>query len=364
MSYWLPRLPQEDVSAALDRCTVVLPRPGDGWYAAPGGSSGPDGFPWGDLTAKGATAMHSAGQGLVHSEQRPRGAARAFKDDTILRPARRSLKDVTVRSLNLQRNIMSAQGLVAGAQQALQDGSSQRQWPVEVLLQQSEDLVAQVSPATADYPGLVGERGVQLKEMMQPMTVQLLEVARSLGSHGAELASLATEDNFEQACDVLACLEAEGLVEPLGRAMTEKVSALSRFRFLRWVAPIHAGGSEAAKLVVGPLLQELFRACDRAGESPAEPDRPVPLVIYVSHAEAIATTLASLGMVGADRTSARWEKLTWPSFGSSLEIALVTDEAGELFLQLIHDGEVYVPGLGRDIIPYALVKERFPALND
>eukprot|EP00435_Cladocopium_sp_Y103_P048785 s451_g14.t1 len=29
---WLQQLPSSEVSKALDRCTVVLPRPGDGWH--------------------------------------------------------------------------------------------------------------------------------------------------------------------------------------------------------------------------------------------------------------------------------------------------------------------------------------------
>ena len=64
-------------------------------------------------------------------------------------------------------------------------------------------------------------------------------------------------------------------------------------------------------------------------------------------------------MVGADRASSRWAELTWPGFGSTLEIVLLKDDAGDPFLQLIHDGEVYVPGLGRAILPYDMFRERF-----
>merc|ERR1719162_1091198 len=113
--------------------------------------------------------------------------------------------------------------------------------------------------------------------------------------------------------------------------MMEKVSALKRFQFSRWVAPIHVGGAEAAVRVVGPLLDELFRACEAAADDPAEPDEPVPLMLYVLNAEALMCALASLGLAGADRTSTRWEKLTWPKFGSSLELVLVKDNCGDLF---------------------------------
>eukprot|EP00434_Breviolum_minutum_P012663 symbB.v1.2.011162.t1/scaffold705.1/size174302/9 len=36
---WLDMLPTPEESRAMDRCTVVLPRPGDGWYAPPSSGS-------------------------------------------------------------------------------------------------------------------------------------------------------------------------------------------------------------------------------------------------------------------------------------------------------------------------------------
>lgn len=357
MSNWVPLLPNEEVDNALDRCTVVLPRPGDGWYAIPG-SSGKYGFPWGQLSAKGAQEMHLTGQVLARGESRPRGAARDVDEAAISRPARRSMENVTVRSMNLQRNIMSAQGIINGAQQAFREDSQKRQWPVEVLLQRSEDLTVQTAPSMADYPTLNEDMAARVQGMMQPMTEQLMQVASCLDTYGPDLTALA-QDNFDEACDALMCLEAQGLVEPLGPAMQEKVSALKRFQFSRWVSPIHAGGAEAAVRVVGPLLDELFRACEAAADDPAEPDVPVPLMLYMLHAEPLMCALASLGLAGAERTSTRWDKLTWPKFGSSLEVVLVKDKEDELFLQLIQDGDVYVPGLGRDILPYAMIRVRF-----
>ncbi|CAK9107684.1 2-succinyl-5-enolpyruvyl-6-hydroxy-3-cyclohexene-1-carboxylate synthase [Durusdinium trenchii] len=35
MRRWLELLPSSELSRDMDRCTVVLPRPGDGWYAPP-----------------------------------------------------------------------------------------------------------------------------------------------------------------------------------------------------------------------------------------------------------------------------------------------------------------------------------------
>lgn len=358
MSQWLSVLPEKEKCSHLDRCTVVLPRPGDGWYAPPTGSAGVHGFPWGDLSATGVEHMWSAGQNLIHRERRPRGAARDVDENATPRPARRNLDDVMVRCVNLQRNIMSAQAVVAGAQQVLGQEFGNRQGPVEIWLQQGEDLVAQSTPRMADYPAVGGDKAAQVQEMMEPMFLQLLDIASKLDVHGGDLAKLAERD-FEQAFEALLCLEGQGLLEPLGSAVAEKCSALKRFLFLQWVAPIHAGGPGAAAHVAGPLLHELFRACDSAADDPANSDRPVPLILYISQAEALAVTLAALGMTCTDRASARWEKLTWPGFGSSLEVVLLKDDSGEMFIQLLHDGEVYVPGLGRDIVPYDLVRNRF-----
>lgn len=359
---WLSLVPDKAVSSNFDRRTVVLPRPGDGWYATPASSGGFDGYPWGDLSAAGATTMSAAGRALMRAEKRPCGAARDVDEKAVSRPGRRNLDDITVRCLNTQKNVMSAQGLVAGAQEFLQEESGARQGPTEVLLGGGEDLMAQLNPTTADYPRLPHASDAKVGDLMAPMVSQFLEVASSLQSQSAELVQLIQQD-FSQAFDVLLSLESHGFLQGSRSGTLEKVDALKRFQFMRWAAPLHAGGPEAASEVVGPLLQELFRACEAAGESPAAADEPVPLIVYVSHAPALAALLTSFGLTSGGTGSSVGKSQTWPSFGSSLELILLHDGQGELFLQFIHDGEVYVPGLGRDILPYDSVRQRFQHLD-
>lgn len=360
---WLSLVPDKAVSSNFDRRTVVLPRPGDGWYATPASSAGFDGYPWGDLSAKGATTMSAAGRALMRAERRPCGAARDVDEKAVSRPGRQNLDDITVRCLNTQKNVMSAQGLVAGAQEFLQEeGGAARQGPTEVLLGGGEDLMVQLNPSMADYPRLPHASGAKVEDLMAPMVSQFLEVASGLQSQSAELVQLIQQD-FNQAFDVLLSLESHGFLQGSKAGMLEKVDALKHFQFMRWAAPLHAGGPEAAAEVVGPLLQELFRACEAAGESPAAVDEPVPLIVYVSHAPALAALLTSFGLTGGETASSIGKSQTWPSFGSSLELVLLHDDQGELFLQFVHDGVVYVPGLGRDVLPYESVRQRFQNLD-
>jgi hypothetical protein len=303
--------------------------------------------------------MQSAGRRLVRSEQQ---LAHAAKDSNGIRPLRQSLVDVTVRSVNSSRTVKSAQALIFGAQEALQEMNTsgnpyKARQPVEVLLQHGEDLTAQVTADMEDYPALEGEHGSQVLKQMEPMCLQLLEVAKSLGEPGADLANL-MEHNLERAFEVLICLEALGFIEPLWQ---ETVAALKHFHFLRYVTPLRASGPEGAALVIGPLLQELFRACDASLDMSEDLDEPVPMILYMSQAEAIAALSAALRMTSAECSNTQWEELTWPRFGASMELILVKNAVGDLFLQLLHDGDEYVPGLGRYLIPYEKLRDRFEA---
>ncbi|CAK0867597.1 unnamed protein product [Prorocentrum cordatum] len=103
--HWLQRLPDPALGGAMDRCTVVMPRPGDGWYAPPQGAGG---FPWGELTERGAQEMRGRGRQLFAGQGLPR-----------LRLSERA----TVLAVNSPRCIASAQALVLGAQDAEEDAA-------------------------------------------------------------------------------------------------------------------------------------------------------------------------------------------------------------------------------------------------
>eukprot|EP00747_Dinoflagellata_sp_TGD_P108292 gnl/TRDRNA2_/TRDRNA2_170371_c2_seq2.p1 gnl/TRDRNA2_/TRDRNA2_170371_c2~~gnl/TRDRNA2_/TRDRNA2_170371_c2_seq2.p1 ORF type:complete len:128 (+),score=11.81 gnl/TRDRNA2_/TRDRNA2_170371_c2_seq2:59-442(+) len=58
---WLARLVGREEDVDFDRRTMVMPRPGDGWYAPPAGGGANAPFPWGELTSVGAAQMRALG---------------------------------------------------------------------------------------------------------------------------------------------------------------------------------------------------------------------------------------------------------------------------------------------------------------
>jgi len=50
-----------------------------------------------------------------------------------------------------------------------------------VVLQQGEDVLAQVDPFMPQYPTLAGEANNQARELLQPMVERLLLAAEALG---------------------------------------------------------------------------------------------------------------------------------------------------------------------------------------
>lgn len=352
---WLPQLLAGPLEAELDRRTVVLPRAGDGWYAPPPESASvespfcvPAGFPWGELSTAGAEALRRRGRGLL----------------PVPGPGSRDLASrLLVRAANRNRSVSAAQALVLGAAEVVQEASGRRPPPVEVLLQQGEDLLPRCIPGAPGFPSPGGRD--PLLEAQQALERDLGAISAPLAGEGplhADLARLAAAaagqelGAFDALCEALVCVQGAtemGAQQP----PAEQVDAVRRLNFLRWAAPIQAGGPEAAGAVIGPLLREIFRACDSAIE--AGPDTP-ELVIYSTQADALTALIGALGLAtaGAGDTELLRSLATWPDFEASLELELVQD-AGEPFIRLLHNGRAVVPGMGRDIVPYSQVRARF-----
>lgn len=325
---WLQLLPGDEAVASMDRCTVVLPRPGDGFYAPPASSNedGASGFPWGELTATGAEQMRRLGREQLFA------AAGGREWD----PAR-----VFVRAANRPRSVASAQAAVQGALEAYSDSTGGGATtpvaarPVEVLLQGGEDLVPSHAPPAAATPA-EGTVEADVDE----------HLLRSLGERCGERGW-----NLDQLLEAALCLEAaSGLQAGLGLSADE-LATLRRASWQRWAAPMLPVGlmeaspappaAAAALAAAGPLLRELLSACEAAlgGSTGAD------TVLYVTQANALACVLAAFGLRPAAAAAGVQEPLhgPWPSFAESLEVALVevrgqpclrfSSSAGPLLLQ-------------------------------
>lgn len=357
---WLKCLPSGDVLNALDQCTVVLPRPGDGWYAPPpnSGYEATAGFPWGELTDAGVEQMRKRGAALVASGP----AAAAWRTDSVL-----------VRASNRRPSIGSAQAIVWGAVAPAATGGTGKEAPprggvarpVEVLLQQGEDLLPQATPGSPEYPPLLGDAGRALAAMedeMLPHGQYLLDAIAAAGHKGGCMATDTRCYDWDWLCEAVVCLEGSGM--PLELAACKAATELKRFNFLRWAAPLEAAGLEASIPIVGPLLRTLIAACDSAlgGEASASSaslleGQPGALAVYVAQADALVSLLGALGLTGTGDQALQACSWYWPRFGSSVEMFLVRDH-GEVFLQFAGDG---VPALTEDAatrFPYASFRQR------
>lgn len=202
---WLEQLPSSEVSKALDRCTVVLPRPGDGWYAPPSSGS-PAGFPWGELTQRGVNQI------------RQQGADWAAGNAT---------SKVLLRAANRACCITSAQAFALGAR----EGSSTWTSPWEVLVQRGEALLPQLAPKeTLQAASLVQEIAAALGETEPPHASRRLSEAEDL------------------------CHAVMSLPELAGGA----VESVKRQNYLHWTQLM----KQDAGPVIWPFLAEMLHACD------------------------------------------------------------------------------------------------------
>jgi len=266
--------------------------------------------------------------------------------------------EVLIRSANRPRSISSAQALIVGAVKSSGCGPGQRVTsPVEVLLQQGEHLVPQVVPSSPSYPMLQGKKADEVASLEEDMVGQIpaiLDLLKELGFEAQNLANMSID--WDAICEMLVCVEGTGTT--LDPALSAKIDAVKRFNYLRWASPLHAHGPEAAVEVIGPLIRDLLQLCDDAIE---KKDGAPTLAAYVSQADTLVTLLATLGLAGdlgaiGDRAISA-SGCSWPEFGANLEIALLEDN-DEPFVQFKYDGVPLATRLGRDILPFDIVKSR------
>jgi len=390
---WLPLLPDTSVSNAMEKCTVVLPRPGDGWYAPPPSSDGPgdgsSGFPWGELTTAGVEEMQVAGRRLF--------------DQVGPEPWARSR--VLMRSANTPSSIASAQALVVGLQQATleaaeQDADSSRSKPVpvEVILQQGEDLMPCVAPESSAFPELLDHASAQMSTVEKAMREIFVEAAQGLEKKlgippntcnvlGLQESSAGNTDCFRNLrwaslYEVLMAVERCSPSSSNDSALIlsqHQLDALRRFAFFRWTAPLSTAANDPnmvpnAEAVIGPMLRALLQECDKAWDDRANIGSSSPgistemnrssneLVIYNSQAGVLVSLLAVLGNLAHVSDSAPAslsfgspDGPLWPDFGASLELALVQVD-GEPFLRCSSDGISLIPGM--ELISYRLIREK------
>jgi len=349
MREWLPLLPEPELTSAMDRCTVLSPRPGDGFYAPPPGSNedGDAGFPWGELTSRGVERMKRAGRRHLCS---PSAVAACAKLDRA---------GILVRAVNRPRSIASAQAAVLGACEAAAATSPS---PVEILLQGGEDLL----PSATVPLGSMEEAEQELDRAALP--AEDVQALCDAGRRGAEMGIA----DWDRLLEAALCLEDADVPASITFSAGER-TALRRLAVARRTAglqPVGARALAAVCEVIGPLLRELLRACDAALEGRLD----AGVVFYASQADALACTVAALNLrASGGQDLSAGPPCSWPAFGEALEVALI-DEGGEPCLCFAYEGQAVLPigGLlgttsasnsgdtnGPRALPLAIVKDFF-----
>lgn len=363
---WLPSLPGRELVDALDRCTVVLPRPGDGFYAPPPGSNedGSAGFPWGELTAQGAEQMRRVGRDLIFREP--------------LTGRLWSPSEALIRAANRPSCVASAQAMIMGGLEAHTvaaegGGRGNSGGPGEILLQGGEDLLPACSPKMPDYPAVPVSTGASITseegELLKRCQGAVLGALQGKeGTAASTAASEAPDLNVERTLEAWMCLEAASLwggsssggAAALASSSEQRdLVALKRLNFQQWAAPLRqltraeatldAASVASAARVLGPLLRELIRSCDAALEEGSGAE--ASLAVYAAQAPTLVALQCLL--LGRETEGAGREAAAWPDFGAILEVVLLETEGGSPVLRFARGGERL-----RSSVPYEQFRER------
>lgn len=318
-------LPELSVLGELDRCTVVLPRPGDGWYAPPqtGVSAG---FPWGQLTSHGVQEMLRLGADGLGPDARP--------------------ERFLLRAAGLDAAWQSAQALASGAARAT--GSSH---VTEVFLMRCEELHPALCPGELDFPTVTPGAAADVVVAPVASDIEALRVD-AINAVRTRFSGALDSGTWEDLCGVLA-----SQVDPLPVG-ADVAKAVGNCAFSLWSAPFHADVN-AASSVLGPLLSEMFRSLAEAADGAVVEE---DMKIYVVPAQTLAVLAGTLGLAPELVEKGKDALLgPWPAHGACLEIELTADRAGEPCIRFAYNGGAMVSDLGSELLPWPSLQQRFSA---
>eukprot|EP00450_Noctiluca_scintillans_P028435 CAMPEP_0194540040 /NCGR_PEP_ID=MMETSP0253-20130528/80181_1 /TAXON_ID=2966 /ORGANISM="Noctiluca scintillans" /LENGTH=326 /DNA_ID=CAMNT_0039386377 /DNA_START=20 /DNA_END=997 /DNA_ORIENTATION=+ len=296
---WLRHLPETCDLRVIDRASIVLPRPGDGWYAPPERG---DGFPWGQLTALGLREARALGRTLSPLLDRHR---------------------LLIRALNCAASVQTAQALASGL---IQDSLE----VLEVLVENGDDLM----PSTAisnRFPWRGAGDSPAYAEEEAALRAAVDAVVVGFGIHDFDVRSRTLE---ELASDVECVVEAQDTLETVN---AETIRSLGRFAFARVAAPLHADPACLGE-VLGALAGDLLRSIDEAASVESQEER-----LLVVPGETMVSLVSALGLGSEFGAVASGKLGPWPGPGTVLELNASASSSGEVSLRVSFQGRSVGP---------------------